>query len=83
MSGFLELTDDARIHACLSARSIGRLIRSIFPEPGVDAGEYDQKRSSSGAARYAIAQLIALLQRDKSRKFIAQQLFAGWRVSIH
>ena len=34
MSGFLELTDDARIQRLLKrARSIGRLIRSIFPAP--------------------------------------------------
>lgn len=33
MSGFLELTEMRVFSACLSARSIGRLIRSIFPEP--------------------------------------------------
>ncbi|BBU87020.1 hypothetical protein EIMP300_84200 [Escherichia coli] len=62
MSGFLELTDDARIQRLLK-RAVHRAIDKVvdthrisarsFRHQCVDAGEYDQKRSSSGAAGYA------------------------------
>ncbi|XNM53137.1 DUF445 family protein [Escherichia coli] len=54
MSGFLELTDDARIQRLLK-RAVHRAIdkSDLSGTSALMLGEYDQKRSSSGAARYA------------------------------
>lgn len=68
--------------ACLSARSIGRLIRSIFRHQCVDAESMTKNDRHQVLLDTLIAQLIALLQRDKSRKFIAQQI-VRWLESEH
>ena len=66
MSGFLELTDDARIQRLLK-RAVESMTKNDRHQVLLDT---------------LIAQLIPLLQRDKSRKFIAQQI-VRWLESEH
>lgn len=84
MSGFLELTDDARIQRLLK-RAVHRAIDKVDLS-GTSALMLESMTRNDRhqvLLDTLIAQLIALLQRDKSRKFIASKLFAGWRASIH
>lgn len=84
MSGFLELTDDARIQRLLK-RAVHRAIDKVDLS-GTSALMLESMTKNDRhqvLLDTLIAQLIALLQRDKSRKFVPSRLFAGWRVSIH
>ena len=83
MSGFLELTDDARIQRLLK-RAVHRAIDKVDLS-GTSALMLESMTKNDRhqvLLDTLIAQLIALLQRDKSRKFIASKLLAGWRASI-
>lgn len=84
MSGFLELTDDARIQRLLK-RAVHRAIDKVDLS-GTSALMLESMTKNDRhqvLLDTLIAQLIALLQRDKSRKFVPSKLFAGWRASIH
>ena len=83
MSGFLELTDDARIQRLLK-RAVHRAIDKIDLS-GTSALMLESMTKNDRhqvLLDTLIAQLIALLQRDKSRKFIAQQI-VRWLESEH
>ncbi|MDC3754966.1 DUF445 family protein, partial [Escherichia coli] len=83
MSGFLELTDDARIQRLLK-RAVHRAIDKVDLS-GTSALMLESMTKNDRhqvLLDTLIAQLIALLQRDKSRKFIAQQI-VRWLESEH
>ena len=83
MSGFLELTDDARIQRLLK-RAVHRAIDKVDLS-GTSALMLESMTKNDRhqvLLDTLIAQLIALLQRDKSRKFIASKLFR-WLESEH
>ncbi|HAH0772068.1 DUF445 domain-containing protein [Escherichia coli] len=83
MSGFLELTDDARIQRLLK-RAVHRAIDKIDLS-GTSALMLESMTKNDRhqvLLDTLIAQLIALLQHDKSRKFIAQQI-VRWLESEH
>ena len=83
MSGFLELTDDARIQRLLK-RAVHRAIDKV--DLSVTSALILESMTRNDRHQVLldtlIAQLIALLQRDKSRKFIAQQI-VRWLESEH
>lgn len=85
MSGFLELTDDARIQRLLK-RAVHRAIDKVDLS-GTSALMLESMTKNDRhqvLLDTLIAQLIALLQRAINRASLSpSRLFAGWRVSIH
>lgn len=83
MSGFLELTDDARIQ-----RLIKRAVHKAIDKVDLSGTSALMLESMTKNNRHQalldtlIAQLIALLQRDSSRTFIAQQI-VRWLETEH
>ena len=83
MSGFLELTDDARIQRLLK-RAVHRAIDKVDLS-GTSALMLESMTKNDRhqvLLDTLIAQLIALLQRDSSRRFIAQQI-VRWLETEH
>lgn len=83
MSGFLELTDDSRIQ-----RLIKRAVHKAIDKVDLSGTSALMLESMTKNNRHQalldtlIAQLIALLQRDSSRTFIAQQI-VRWLETEH
>ncbi|WP_196207851.1 DUF445 domain-containing protein [Citrobacter sp. Res13-Sevr-PEB04-36] len=83
MSGFLELTDDARIQ-----RLIKRAVHKAIDKVDLSSTSALMLESMTKNNRHQvlldtlITQLIALLQRDSSRAFIAQQI-VRWLETEH
>ncbi len=82
MSGFLELTDDARIQRLLK-RAVHKAIDKVDLS-GTSALMLESmtKTIVTVLLDTLIAQLIALLQRDSSRTFIARQIIR-WLETEH